>query len=169
MALIDYDQYLDGEFWPSESGQEYNQQTQSVEPELVAAADMPPQYAVSALHKLVRWAVNGTLDPENEAKEEIRVRNSVLGRCLARRALSIDDFELSSEHGVERAPLGAHDIAYELATQMLVGTKKTLIKRMTPEEIGFLASTVAVGMIDEGYLVYRNGGDLDEPGGTPEG
>lgn len=158
MPLIDYEAYLDGDQWPSESKRAVVGPGGHVEPDLVPVYDMPPQYAVAALHKLIRWAYDSALSVEHAEQEETRVRGSHLGRLLARKALSIEDFELYAEHGVSREPLSPRDIAYELATQMLGQTKGTLSARLAPEEIGHLASAVASGMTDEGYVVFKEDG-----------
>ncbi len=149
--MIDYEKYLDGDVWPSESGHAQRDPLGIYEPELKPVYDMPPQYASAALHKLVRWARDGSMTAEGEEREERRVRSSTLGRLLARKALGIDDFELYQEHGVDNEALSAHQLARALA-RPIISTVDLPIS-----DVARLAEGIAVELSNEGFVTYKKG------------
>lgn len=155
MPLINYDAYLEGDEWPSESGHGSPDEHGRYQPEMRPIYDMPPQYAASALHKLVRWARDGSMNAEQEDREERRVRSSTLGRLLARKALGIEDFELYSEHGVDRNALSAKQLSRHIAMVLL--HPEHGIVEMDGRAAGQLAYELATGMIDAGLTTYKEG------------
>lgn len=151
--IIDYDGYLDGDEWPSESGRPMMDSGGSYQPEMKPVYDMPPQYASAALHKLVRWARDGAMNAEQEDSEERRVRNSTLGRLLARKALGIEDFELYSEHGIDREPLGNMQAAKVICTE-LFEIKDVDLDPVTAAQVSM---HLAVALNNDGFLIYKDG------------
>lgn len=140
--LIPYDDYLDGEEWPSESSTMAG--TGSVI-ETKWVGDMPPQYAASALNKLVKWARDSAVTAQEIAREEDRVRASRLGQLLAARALSIDDFTITEyvqAHGglpdKQYEYLDTRETARTLAFGMLSTTSP-----LDAEDVGRLAVHMA--------------------------
>lgn len=113
MALIDYEKYLDGDEWPSESKKAVVDERGFIEPQLVPVVDMPPQYAAAALHKLVKWAQEHGFNPQESEEYETKVRRSMLGKLLRRQALSIHDHVLDDPDPVtpkEMARLMVHHL-----------------------------------------------------------
>lgn len=155
MSIIDYNDYLDGDEWPSESAKAVVNEFGQLEPEMKPVIDMPPQYAAAALHKLVRWAKEGALSFEQEDEYERRARGSTLGRLLARRALGIEDFELYQEHGIERRPLSAHELSRAIVWR-LMHPEDGLVD-MAPSTAAKLSEGLAMTLIDHGYTVYKEG------------
>lgn len=153
MSVIDYSQYLDGDEWPSESQSTIT--SVGMKPMMQPVIDMPPQYAANALHKLVRWSRDGALTLEDEELYERQIRSSNLGRFLARRALGIEDFELYTEHGVDRESLSAKQLAYLLLDVANTETMGSWRNVLEPEQFGSLCSQMARGLIDSGYVVNR--------------
>src|SRR5687768_10446044 len=149
MTAINYDLYLDGDEWPSESSTEWSTAAEEYVPELRPVIDMPPQYAASALAKLVRWARDGGGPTEQgEYEEEWRVRNSRLGQLLSARACSINDFAdlIAARNG--RDSMGNHSVARALCIAILNTAD------MDPVAAARLASDVAVDLNNSGYLMY---------------
>lgn len=146
--IINYEDYLEGDEWPSESARAVVDETGEIDPALKPVYDMPPQYAASALHKLVRWARDGAYTLEQEESEERRVRSSTLGRLLARKALGIEDFELYSEHGVDQTCLGNQQAAKVLVQAIFN------VADMEAVAAAKLATEVALDLNNSGYLIY---------------
>lgn len=147
--IIDYTHYLVGDQWPSESGRAQRDPTGHYDPELKPVYDMPPQYAASALHKLVRWARDGSMTLEQEDKMERVVRSSTLGRLLARKALGIEDFELYQEHGVDRDALSAHHLARALVKPIMATVD------LPVADVAKLAEGIALELSNEGFTTYK--------------
>lgn len=87
-AGVNYAQYLRGIDWPSDSTRDAVGQ-----PGLVDVATMTPQYAASALGKLVRWATHHPSGDmiliDDVTLREETARTSPLGLRLATRALGL--------------------------------------------------------------------------------
>ena len=145
---IDYSEYLDGDEWPSESADPIRD-GDTYRPVTKAVYDMPPQYAASALHKLVRWARDGAHTLEQEDEEERAVRSSTLGRLLARKALSVDDFELYQEHGIDREALSAHSLARALVKPIMSTVD------LPVSDVAKLAEGMALELSNEGFTTYK--------------
>lgn len=154
--LIPYDDYLDGEMWPSESST-MSGTGPGVETKWVG--DMPPQYAASALGKVIRWARDSAVTEQEIHRAEDRVRASRLGQLLAARALSIDDFTITEyvmAHGglqdKQYEYLDTRETARIIATGML-RTESVL----DPEDIGRLAVHIAHHLVSEQLALTRAG------------
>lgn len=148
--IIDYEKYLDGDEWPSESGRAAHD-LDGFHPDMKPVYDMPPQYAAAALHKLVRWARDGAMSAEQEDEYEKRVRSSTLGRLLARKALGIEDFELYQEHGIERSPLGNMQAAKVICTELFE------VADLDPVAAARLSTELAVALNNDGFMIYKEG------------
>ncbi len=152
--LIDYNAYLDGDDWPSESTTMAGTGSQ-IETKWVG--DMPPQYAASALAKLVRWARDSAVTAQEIDQEEHRVRASRLGQLLAARALSIDDFTLTEyvmSHGAAQ-PSTTYLDKRELAVALVYSLLPMQSLEMDPEQIGSLAVHVAGHVYEQGYGLVK--------------
>lgn len=147
--LIPYDDFLDGEDWPSES-KTMSSSGNGYETSWVG--DMPPQYAASALGKLIKWARDSAVTAQEIARQEDRVRASTLGQRLAARALSIDDFTITEyvmAHG------GLQDKEYptldarETSLALLRGLMSTQ-SCLDPEDMGRMAVHLTISIGNEG-------------------
>ena len=148
---INYSKYLDGDMWPSESlAATVNPATGEYEPALQPVIDMVPQKAVAALHKLIRWSRSLAIDAIGEEQEERFVRQSTLGRLLARKALRVEDFELYQEHGIDRTPLGNQQFARVIAKELM-----DVVENLPPREVGQLATDLSIALNNEGYMIYK--------------
>ncbi len=153
--LIDYNNYLDGELWPSESKTYAGSEA---EISTIWVGDMPPQYAASAMGKLVRWARDSAIAEQEIARAEDRVRASRLGQLLAARALSIDDFTITEyvmAHGglpeKDYPALDLRETARVLAIGML--TKGAPLE---PDDIGNLAVSLSTWLAtDQGLALTK--------------
>lgn len=147
---INYAKYLDGDEWPSESGPaQVEEATGEYTPALEPVYDMVPQHAVSALHKLIRWARDNEITEEAAERAETEVRNSHLGRLLARKALRIEDFELYSEHGVSREALSNMEAAKAICMSVLN------IAELDPMAAARLATDVALDLNNSGFQIIK--------------
>lgn len=148
---INYSKYLDGDEWPSESlAATVDPVTGEYEPALEPVIDMVPQKAVAALHKLIRWAREQEISVIGEERAENEVRNSTLGRLLARKALRIEDFDLYSEHGVDTQPLDTKSSAIVLVNSLL-----NVADLDHPQAAGRLAAEVARDLEASGYKIIK--------------
>lgn len=150
MSLIDYQKYLDGDEWPSESKKAVVDERGYIDPTLVPVIDMPPQYAAAALHKLLRWARSMAMNAKEEADWVHEVRSSMLGRLLTRQTLGIEDFELTGEHGILRAPLSNRFVARELCRLIM-----DIEEDLDPVEAARLSTELALRLSDDGLTVYK--------------
>lgn len=147
---IDYTPYLNGDEWPSESmGHQVDTTTGEFTPVLEPVIDMVPQKAVAALHKLIRWAREREITVQGEEEMEQWVRNTTLGRLLARRALRINDFDLYTEHGINRNALSEMDAAKALVHALFD------VADMDAMAAARLATDLSMAMHKYGYHLYK--------------
>lgn len=145
---INYAEYFHGELWPSES-----KTTHVDEPTTMWVGDMAPQYAASALFKMVRWVRERYPDVESVHRAEVEARNSRLGQVLSARALSIDDFTVTEYAPV---PASVHLSAVVLARALARELLKVEFTDFDPSQVGNLAMQVASGIYDKGYSLVES-------------
>lgn len=153
MTAIEYEDYLDGTYWPSES--KTNREDYQGTPQTIWVGDMTPQNAASALAKLLRWARGGAAT-EAIAEEEVhRVRRTTLARALAAKATSDDDFAFPEENTETMAPGPQMDIG-ELAREIVIGIAETAAEEdFNLDALGRVATSTARHMAGRGVRIYR--------------
>lgn len=133
------------ETWPSESAR--NDRT-GHRPVHQPIAEMAPQHAVSALHKLIRWAKEsptGRMVAYDLDSRELEVRTSPLGMALAARALGLDTGEALGLYAIDdpRARAGEPAPVKHLAAEVLVVLAHDSELNLEFHECGTAAMAVA--------------------------
>lgn len=151
--IIDYAPYLDGEEWPSESRTMASGKGPRT-PIITDVWDMPPQHAVAALHKLVRWAKEYASSEAEEFEQEEQVRSTPLGRALTHQALGIKDFSPADLPDYRSAMLGNDQVA-RLLLRLMADLRSA--EAVTIRQLGVLAEDLAMTLNDRGYIVVQDG------------
>lgn len=161
-----YQDYLQqGVYWPKDDPRLGRVETTPIE-------DMAPQYAASALAKLLRWAYDHGYPALNiyDADERIvYVRRSKLGLALMMRAIGLYEMERMSEiYGptypalTQRAPNEEQVSEKALTFAILdeISKANDLMEMMNPTSLAELADDISVGLLKRGYKVTN--ADLSE-------
>lgn len=140
-----YAPYLATNIWPT-----LDKRTGALEQVLVDRDEMPPQYAASALAKLVRWA---RIAPEGETahhgdedSREEYVRSTALGKALAARAVNLDEdifFAMYGEFGV------TPKVSEEIVGAMLMVLLEEAGLDWSPKDRYIAAFKMAKGLLEE--------------------